>query len=222
VLLEELRTYSPSPTLAELRRREEAALAAPPVGAVRHLRSMLGGSRKLIIVTVNFDRLIEHDEERVKVFADEEDFEGCVDYIDRYLAGAADATRVPVLKLHGSFSEQATLVATIEQTLRGLGTAKAAALERVCTPAGDGRVPFAYVGSSMRDLDVTGQLSQPVYAGRLDERWVMPLPVASVTDFVERHRRVVWSANGMQEGLGERLISWTATEFLEQLAARWP
>lgn len=221
VLYEELRTFAPSPTLAELERREEQALAGPPTGAVRHLRSMLEGERKLILVTVNFDRLIEHEETRVKVFADEEDFACCVEYLNAYLDGSPDAPRVPLLKLHGSFSEQTTLVATIEQTLRGLTAAKAASLERVCRAVGVGRVPFVYVGSSMRDLDVTGQLSQPAYAGWLDERWVAPLPASSVDDFVENHRRVVWEANGMQEGLSDRLISWTATEFLELLAKDW-
>lgn len=221
VLFEELRSFSPSPTLAELQRREGEALAAIPKGPVRHLRSMLGGSRKLIIVTVNFDRLIEGGEEEVEVFADEESFARCVGYIDGYLAGSADAPRVPLLKIHGSFSEQTTLVATIEQTLRGLSAAKAESLERVCRPAGAGRVPFVYVGSSMRDLDVTRQLSQRIYAERLDERWVMPLPAASVTDFIENHRRAVWSGVGTQGGLQERLISWTATEFLERLAEGW-
>jgi hypothetical protein len=221
VLFEELRTFTPSPTLAELKRREEQALSGPPTGAVRHLRSMLAGKRKLILVTVNFDRLIEHEEERVEVFADEAGFGSCVDYVDAYLAGSAEAPRVPLLKLHGSFSEQATLVATIEQTLQGLPAAKQGALERVCQPSGVGRVPFVYVGSSMRDLDVTGQLSQPAYAGWLDERWAMPLPAPSVVDFVEHHRRAVWSGNGMQDSLSDRLISWTATEFLARLASRW-
>jgi hypothetical protein len=221
VLFEELRTFRPSPTLAELERREGQALAATPMGAVRHLRSMLEGKRKLILVTVNFDRLIEHDEDRIEVFADEADFTNCVSYIDAYLAGSAEAPRVPLLKLHGSFSEQTTLVATIEQTLQGLTPAKEAALERICRPNGPGRVPFVYVGSSMRDLDVTGQLSQPAYARQLDERWVMPLPAPTVIDFVEHHRRVVWGAAGMQDELSDRMISWTATEFLERLAKGW-
>lgn len=221
VLYEELRAFAPSPTLAELKRREELALAGPPTGAVRHLRSMLDGERRLILVTVNFDRLIEHEETRVEVFADEEAFAGCVDYLDAYLGGSRDAPRVPLLKLHGSFSEQTTLVATIEQTLRGLTATKQASLERACQADGAGRVPFVYVGSSMRDLDVTGQLSQPAYARWLDERWVAPLPAPSVVDFVENHRRVVWGVNGMQENLSERLISWTATEFLELLAKGW-
>lgn len=221
VLYEELRTFAPSPTLAELERREEKALAGPSTGAVRHLRSMLEGERRLILVTVNFDRLIEHEETRVEVFADEAGFANCVDYLDAYIGGSADAPRVPLLKLHGSFSEQTTLVATIEQTLRGLTATKQASLERVCQASGGGRVPFVYVGSSMRDLDVTGQLSQPAYARWLDERWVAPLPAPSVVDFVENHRRVVWGANSVQENLTDRLISWTATEFLELLAKGW-
>jgi hypothetical protein len=49
----------------------------------------------------------------------------------------------------------------------------------------------------------------------------MPLPAPSVVDFVEHHRRVGWKANGMQEELSDRLISWTATEFLERLAKGW-
>jgi hypothetical protein len=222
VLREELLTFSPSPTLKELERLEHAALSASPFGAVRHLKSMLTGARKLVLVTVNFDRLIEHGEdERIEVFADDPGFTGCVDYLDRYLGGAADATRVPLLKLHGSFSDQATLIASIEQTLIGLTSDKADALERACRPAAGARVPFVYVGSSMRDLDITVQLGQPRYATQLDERWVMPLPAPSVTDFVHRHRVAPWAHAGVHASLEKRLISWTATEFLERLKKGW-
>jgi SIR2-like protein len=222
VLREELSAFDPSPTLAELERLEAAALAAEPVFAVRHLKSMLSGTRKLILVTVNFDRLIEHDEdERIEVFADDDRFAGCVAYIDRYLDGEPDAERVPLLKLHGSFSEQASLIASIEQTLIGLTSDKADALDRACSPRGDGRVPFVYVGSSMRDIDITLQLSQPRYATQLDERWVMPLPSSSVAEFVHRHRVATWHHRGVSASLEERLVSWTATEFLERLAATW-
>ena len=223
VLREELATFSPSPTLAELERHERDALAAAPVGALRHLKSMLSATRKLVLVTVNFDRLIENGEDsRIEVFADDATFSGCADYVDGYLRSAAGAEKVPVLKLHGSFNGQETLVASIEQTLTGLTTDKAEALDRACSPADAGRrVPFVYVGSSMRDLDVTLQLSQPRYATQLDEHWVMPLPAESVIAFVQRSRSQAWRAAGVSATLQERLISWTADEFLEALASGW-
>jgi hypothetical protein len=222
VLREELVTFTPSPTLAELKRHEQDALAATPVGALRYLKSMLTGTRKLVLVTVNFDRLIEHGEgDRIEVFADDASFAACSDYVDRYLSSAAGADKVPLLKLHGSFAAQETLIASIEQTLTGLTTAKADALDRACRPAGAGRVPFVYVGSSMRDLDITLQLSQPRYVTQLDEHWVMPLPAASVTEFVNRSRAQAWRTAGTRATLDERLVSWTADEFLQELAAGW-
>jgi hypothetical protein len=222
VLREELVTYTPSPTLDELKRLEREALAATPAGGLRHLKSMLTGTRKLVLVTVNFDRLIEHGEEdRVEVFADDAAFASCSEYVERYLTSCAGAEKVPLLKLHGSFAAQETLIASLEQTLTGLTTAKANALDRACLPAGAGRVPFVYVGSSMRDLDVTLQLSQPRYVTQLDEQWVMPLPAASVAEFVHRNRAQAWRAAGAAATLDQRLISWTADEFLGELAAGW-
>lgn len=222
VLREELVTFTPSPTLAELERHEQDALAATPVGALRHLKSMLIGTRKLVLITVNFDRLIEHGEDdRIEVFADDASFAGCSDYLERYLSSSAGAEKVPLLKLHGSFAAQESLIASIEQTLTGLTTAKADALDRACRPTGAGRVPFVYVGSSMRDLDVTLQLSQPRYVRQLDEHWVMPLPAASVAEFVHRSRAQAWRTAGARSTLEERLISWTADEFLDELAEGW-
>jgi len=222
VLREELLAFRPSPTLAELERLETAALATPPIGAVRHLKSMLSGTRRLVLVTVNFDRLIEHDaDDLVQVFADDASFADCVDYLDRYLADPPAATKVPVLKLHGSFAAQETLVASIEQTLTGLTTAKADSLDRACRPSGPERVPFVYVGSSMRDLDITLQLAQPRFANQLDEHWVMPLPAGSVTRFVYERRVQPWRTAAARATFEQRLISWTADEFLEELAAGW-
>jgi len=222
VLREELQVFQPSPTLAELGRLEDEALAAPARGAVRHLHSILSGTRKLILITVNFDRLIENgQEDKVEVFADDTSFSNCVDYLDRYLAGAADATKVPLLKLHGSFADQETLIASIEQTLTGLTTEKAESLDRACRQTGAARVPFIYVGSSMRDLDIGPHLAQPRFAKELDEHWVMPLPADSVRDFVERHRVQPWRNAGAGASFEQRIITWTADEFLELLAEHW-
>lgn len=222
VLREELRAFHPSPTLLELARLESNALSAPPRGAVRYLHSMLNGMRKMVLITVNYDRLIEHgQDDRVEVFSDDDSFASCVDYLDRYLSGAADATKVPLLKLHGSFAAQETLVATIDQTLTGLTQAKAEALDRACRPSGDARVPFIYVGSSMRDLDIGPHLAQTRFARQLDERWVMPLPATTVTEFVQRNRLRPWRQLGVSDTLDERVITWTADEFLELFANQW-
>ncbi len=222
VLREELRAFRPSPTFAELQRLEAAALSAAPIGAVRHLHAMLRRTRKLVLVTVNFDRLIEHRQDSyVEVFADDATFARCAEYLDDYLTGAPRATKVPVLKLHGSFASQATLIATIDQTLTGLTSDKAAALDRACEPGGGSPVPFVYVGSSMRDLDVGLQLAQPRFAEQLDEEWIMPLPAATLAQFVSERRVQPWRRLGARDSLEQRLISWTADEFLHELAGSW-
>lgn len=222
VLREELATFLPSPTLAELERLEQNALGSPPVGALRHLKAMLSVPRKLVLITVNFDRLIETGEDdTIRTFADDASFTNCVDYLDTYLTADPGTEKVPLLKLHGSFDDQATLIASIEQTLTGLTADKSSALDRVCRPSsGARRVPFVYVGSSMRDLDVTRQLSHPRYATDLNEGWVMPLPVPSVTEFVHMNRSQAWRSAGAAT-LNQRLISWTADEFFEALVAGW-
>lgn len=220
VFREELLAFDPSPTLAELERLESQALGLPPTGALRHLKSMISGNRKLVLITVNFDRLIEHDDDRLEVFADEAEFEDCADYLDRYLLGAGDASRVPLLKLHGSLSAQDSLVASIEQTLIGLPEGKVEGLRRACTNEDPGKIPFAYVGASMRDLDIGLELSQPSYARDLDEHWVMPVLADSITQFVHARRLVPWQQAEVQDLRG-RLITWTADEFFESLAAAW-
>jgi hypothetical protein len=220
VFREELLAFDPSPTLAELERLESQALGLPPTGAVRHLKSMISGTRKLVLVTVNFDRLIEHNDDRLEVFADEADFEHCASYVDEYLLGGGDAAKTPLLKLHGSLSAQDSLVASIEQTLIGLSEGKAEGLRRACRREGRGRVPFVYVGASMRDLDIGLELSQPSYARDLDEHWVMPILADSVTQFVHARRLVPWQQAEAQDLRG-RLITWTADEFFESLAASW-
>ncbi len=222
VLREELRAFRPSPTFAELQRLEASALAATSIGAVRHLHAILRGTRKLVLVTVNFDRLIEYgQDDYVEVFADDASFAGCVAYLDDYLTGGPGTTKVPVLKLHGSFASQATLIATIDQTLTGLTSDKAAALDRACQPAGGSPIPFVYVGSSMRDLDIGLQLAQPRFAEQLDEEWAMPLPAATVAQFVSERRVQPWRRVGARDSLEQRLISWTADEFMQELADSW-
>jgi hypothetical protein len=201
---------------------EHDALRGPPVGALRHLKAMLRVPRRLVLITVNFDRLIETGEDdKIETFADDASFAGCVEYLDTYLAADPGTRRAPLLKLHGSFDDQATLIASIEQTLTRLTTDKSNALDRACRPSeAKRRVPFVYVGSSMRDLDVTRQLSQPHYATDLNEAWVMPLLVPSVTEFVHMNRSQAWRYAGAAT-LHQRLISWTADEFFEALASGW-
>lgn len=220
VLQQELQAFHPSPTLRDLADREASAVGATPRGAVRHLHSMLPRDRKLVLITVNFDRLIENgQEDRVEVFSDDASFRGCAGYVDRYLDDRE--SKIPLLKLHGSFGAPDTLVASIEQTLTGLTTDKVESLDRACRKSGPVRVPFIYVGSSMRDLDLGPYLSQTRFATQLDEHWVMPLAPESVVQFVQRHRVQPWKTAGASDSLVQRAITWTADEFFDELARYW-
>jgi len=49
----------------------------------------------------------------------------------------------------------------------------------------------------------------------------MPMAAASVVEFVNRRRVVPWRAAGVRASLEERLITWTADEFFQMLAAGW-
>lgn len=216
VIYEENRLHGHSVALEQLRERESRSLSKPLMGAARTLRELVGSStRKLVLLTVNFDRLVEYEaEDQIQVFANDEAFDGAEDYLSSYLAGEADASRIPLLKLHGSFSdEDASLIASIDQTLRGLQPARKEAVKRACTPP-SGSVPFFYVGSSMRDFDVRDLLNDEFYAKSTEEMWVTPLPAPGIAEFIEQKRIHQWET---RQTTDNHQITLTADDFMKLL-----
>jgi hypothetical protein len=211
VLREELYRHGPtgSPTLHNFKELNAEAVKLPGA-AVRALHKLIQYGRSLVIVTVNFDTLIEHNG-GVKTFVTDEEFESFPDYLGDYLA---DGGLVPLLKLHGTIEDPETVVATVDQTAEGLAVPKALALGKLLNP--ERPVPWVYTGYSMRDPDVTSLLGQAEFVRGADESWVSPFTIATAQNFVEKHRRYEG-----RRGFWQRSITETADEFMKELLRVW-
>lgn len=207
--------YSGVPeTLQDFAARHDRAI---PGHAVRALARVAGYRPGLVLVTVNFDELIELEAgDRVRRFARDDDIEAFPAYLQRYLAG--DETAVPLLKLHGTISEQGSCVVNADQTAGGLPANKRAALRAVAElPAS--RVPWVYIGASLRDVDIVPALDDDLFRENTEESWVTPLRGASIDDFAQRCRARTWRSSDRPD-LDERTISAHADDFVEQFAGQ--
>ena len=217
VLREEWTLYRElSPTLLYFDEKHSDALEHPG-RAVRKLVDLCTSRRDVVIVTVNFDELIEHtfDAADLRVFSSSDDFESAAAYLDDYLSGTTSA--VPLLKLHGTWSDPDTLVFRQEQTAGGLPPPQMACLEHLRQKAPPTRIPWLYVGTSMRDRDIVAVLGRSEYTDPLDEWWVAPLPASSIRHFAEVHRGDGW-AKARRPNLAVRLITEIADAFVATLA----
>lgn len=220
VLREELRRdgRERSPTLVHLAERNRSALELKKTRTRRALRSILGRPNRVVIVTVNFDTILEDEfPEGLAVFATPADFVSADNYLTRYLR---DGGLVPVLKLHGTLNQPSSIVADVDTRSLGLSHGAVEALQRLRGET-TRPTPWVYVGASMRDPDVTEVIGAGDFADRLDEWWVSPFPDPAVAAFAEQHRIPRWQ-NAKRPGLFERQITETADTFLTSLAASWP
>jgi SIR2-like protein len=180
--------------------------------AIRELAAKLPG--QLIIMTVNFDQLIEKDlGVNCSVFYRPEHYRERLDELVSYVRGDSSIP-LPILKLHGSIEDPDSLIATIDTTSAGLHDDVLNALNQVLEAAGK-PLRWVWIGCSMRDRDMNlwlGGLS----ANALDEWWVDPLPGKSLDDFFALQRAPKWSARGQE--LRDRLIIDSADGFLRSLA----
>lgn len=217
VIREEKRQYPSLPTLEGLRDREASVIGSPGP-AVRYLHEVLAGSKRLVVVTVNLDRFIEHDAAGlVHAFATEKEFEQAADYVRRYVAG--EAIPVPVLKVHGTITDFDSCVVTDDDTSTGVSAAKRAALTAALEAPG--HTPWIYVGASMRDIDLQQFFGNTDFAEQTNEYWVVPYLPDTVEDFAKQ-RVGFWRKRTPDEQLQERLVTETADTFMEALARHWP
>src|SRR6266540_2520620 len=186
----------------------------PGIRAVQRMAASLG--RRLVIVEVNFDTLVEDGSEHLfERFTTEKAFEGAVKYLGAYLSGTVN--RVPLLKVHGTIEDRLSCVASAEQTANGLPQAKADALMRL-SGTRDRRVPWVYVGASMRDTDLTDVFKRREFAEGVHEYWVAPLLPPTVREFAQNHRAHIWTAG---EDVHAHSVTELADEFLRRLADAW-
>lgn len=208
------RDRTSSPLIQDVVRDCEIALQylRPGRRAIRELAARLPG--RLVIITVNFDQLVETDlgvDSQVSYRPDQ--FKANLPDLLDYVQG--DTTKaIPVLKLHGSIQDVNSLIATIDKTSAGLHEDVAKALDEVLRVCGT-PITWVWVGCSMRDRDINKWLG-----GRgpkpFDEWWVDPLPGPSLDEFIQQQRAPGWAL--IDRTLDDRLIVDSADGFLAALA----
>lgn len=171
----------------------------------------------MVVVTVNLDDLIErHCGDYVQPIIGDDDFETAPARIREYWEQGGPS---PLLKLHGTLDDPATLVASLHSVALGLPDAKIAALDEALLDTHGSRTTVCYVGSSMRDRDVNQLLGLRRYAERLEEWWVAPTIAQSVREFIETYRHRRWEVAGDRHEPEAHCITLVADDFLAALAA---
>lgn len=189
------------------------------------LRKLVSLRQRLVIVTVNFDQVIEArcDQGDIQSFATEEELALFPSALAAYVR---DGGPVPLLKMHGDIGKPETIVANISRTSAGLNEARFGAIQSLVSALQANQFrPWWYVGYSMRDRDLDTVWKDPRFY-KFQERWVSPFADRNVLAFIRASRLQGWSDQQLAVGdPAERLITWTADDFFQQLydmvGSRW-
>lgn len=212
-----------SPTLQRLKTLNYHVIAAPSPG-VRRFHKILAATHSLVVVTVNFDELVETAPDvHFNVLASPDQLDGADQVIADYLAATAEragseARPVPVLKLHGTIGDLDTVIADVRRVADGLSDSVSRALERLTNDTEP--VPWIYVGYSMRDADLVRVLAQRKFGVGTDEIWVAPSLPPTVRQFAADHRAHFWQERKAYE-LQMRHLTVTSDRFFIELATVW-
>lgn len=215
----------PPRTMRDLKDHHDERLGSgEPFGqAVYALKDILERDAPLILITVNFDELVEEvARAHLDIAVTDDEFRTITPIIEAMQRGDTHPRgQTPYLKLHGTISDLDTCIATDDATRSGLSAAKRDAL--IALTAGlDANNPlwWIYIGASMRDIDLQHNVfgHTEFYEG-VQEWWVSPTMVSSVEAYLDAHSRA-WRENGGT--LFRRTITETADSFLQQFALKWP
>ncbi|HEX8121866.1 MAG TPA: SIR2 family protein [Solirubrobacteraceae bacterium] len=212
-------------TISDLQERHNARLADPTFrlgDAVYGLHQIIEAGRRVVLVTVNFDELAEHDHrDALDIAVDDDDFTRLASILGAMRQGGAHPDgKIPLLKLHGTINRPETCVVTDEETRSGITPPKTEALMSLVRNLPEGeRIPWVYVGASMRDIDLDRVFGLREFNESVSERWVAPWPEGSVRRFVYAKNRW-WAGRG--ESLLDRTVTETADAFMITLAEQWP
>jgi hypothetical protein len=214
VIRAEARMSDGFPTLVEFLQHHNAVVDAPGSAVLDLAKVLSRGSGRVILVEVNFDLLVEtHAGVPLRVFATDQEFAEAPGYLRRYLDGKE--TAIPLLKIHGTITDLATCVVSEDQTERGIGPEKLAALRELLGRS-EPRL-WIYVGTSMRDRDLLRALKGEEFARGLDERWVCPYLLDTVAEY-GAERAAFWTKLPTIE---DRLITEKADAFFAALSEYW-
>ncbi|WP_445149512.1 SIR2 family protein [Baekduia sp. Peel2402] len=199
--------------LGEFKQSHDSKLANGYRGrAVTDLQAIAErGGHRLVVITVNFDELLEHDSDAFDVAVTDADFRRIAKRLPAYLDGTDNDPRVPYLKLHGTITKTSTCIISDADTMTGLPHAKETAVLTLLRHQVAPRIPWFFVGASMRDYDLEGLYKGSTYIETVEEHWVAPLPEASIYEFANR-REVVWGHD-----VQRRLVTETADVFFARL-----
>ena len=212
VIRAERRIYPDLPTLREFKAHHDAVIGTPGQGVIDFARVMELAVGRLVVVEVNFDRLVEaHSRVPTRVFASDDEFVDAPGYLDAYLAGTE--TAIPILKVHGTIDRFDTCVIADDQTGLGVGEHKLTALRRLLN-ASDPTL-WIYVGASMRDRDLRGVFGDEAWVRGVDERWVAPY-LADTVDAFAVTRMPFWRQTPRQS-IQSRLTTETSDAFFSAL-----
>lgn len=218
VEFEDRRAKSLSPTLQRLVELNAQVITAPSVG-VRRLGDLARAGVKLVLLTVNFDTLVETVcGDAVRTLRTPEELESSPAEVAAYLASEAEPgstdRRIPLLKLHGSIDELESVVADVKTVATGLPAGVPQALSQLRNE--EDPLPWVYVGHSMRDRDLVPLIEQRDFALGTHETWVAPAIPDSVKAFVADCRSAHWN----DHGLSVRHVTVTADRFFSELHQR--
>lgn len=218
VEFEARRARNLSPTLRRLVDLNAQVTTAPSVG-VRRLGDLARAGVKLVLLTVNFDTLVETVcGDTIRTLRTPDELESSHEEVEAYLASedvpGSSGRQIPLLKLHGSIDQLESVVADVKTVATGLPAGVARALSLLRNE--EDPLPWVYVGHSMRDRDLVPLIEQRDFALGTDETWVCPgLPV-SVKTFVADCRSAHWG----DHGLPVRHATVTSDRFFSELHQR--
>lgn len=193
----------------------ERALSRTPPGrqALWRLAEILP---RLVIVTINFDELIESGMPRThRVIVTPADFEEHRQLVVDRIMGRSET--VPILKLHGTIGDLNSLIADIDATELGLPPAISGTLDATIR-AVNGAVTWVWIGCSMRDADLLMWLRGKDGVDEMHEWWVDPLPGESLDEYAQFVRAGQWAR--LDQGLSNRLVTETSDVFLSRIDER--
>ena len=175
--------------------------------------------RRLLLITVNFDRIIELKAgENVKAYTSEADLGQLSSDLAAY---ASDGGRVPLIKLHGDIEDASSIVSNIQETAGGLSVARLEGLNAIISLLGDQKVcPWWFVGYSMRDLDLRPMWQSADFIDKVAEHWVTPFRDASVCAFINDFRQPRWDRETFGYSAENRIVTFTASDFYQVLWAQ--
>jgi hypothetical protein len=180
------------------------------------LTKLLALRRRLVLITVNFDRVIEIKAgDDVRPYSNESELDKLPQELAEY---AANGGPVPLIKLHGDIETPASMVVSIQDTESGLSTARLGAMNAVLSKfRQQANRPWWYVGYSMRDLDLKAIWQSPDFMDGLAEHWVSPFRDPAVCSFIATSRQARWDTEGLGYSASNRIVTLTAADFFQML-----